>query len=152
MKKINFNSIVNLLCTVCIVGTTLLLMLIWNKIPEQIPGHYNMAGEVDRMTGKMSLIVLLVLNVLIYGIITFSEHFPEVWNTGVTVTEENRERVYRTLKYMIGSLKLEMVLFFCYLIIQSMTGKNLPIWSTGVSLAIVFGTLIGFLVHLIRIR
>lgn len=152
MKKMNFNSIVNFLCTVCIVGTTLLLMMTWNKIPEQIPGHYNMAGEVDRMTGKMSLIVLLVLNVLIYGIITFSEHFPKVWNTAVTVTEENRERVYRTLKYMIGSLKLEMVLFFCYLIIQSMTGKNLPIWSTGVSLAIVFGTLIGFLVHLIRIR
>ncbi len=34
------------------------LAIIWNKLPEQVPTHFNLRGDVDAMSTKISLIFL----------------------------------------------------------------------------------------------
>ena len=34
------------------------LIYVWNKLPDQVPGHYNAQGEVDRMGSKFELLLL----------------------------------------------------------------------------------------------
>ena len=65
----------------CLVGVSLYLILAWSTIPAQIPAHYNAAGEVNRWGSKSELIVLPIISVLLYGLITLIEHYPQGWNT-----------------------------------------------------------------------
>lgn len=115
MIKTKFGKTMQILSVLCLTASTLFLAAGWNQIPEKVPGHYNFAGEADSMTGKGTLILIPVMNWLMYLGISALEHFPQVWNTGVEITAQNRERVYRVLYHMIVSMKLSVVLIFSFM-------------------------------------
>lgn len=133
-----------------IIGTTLYLIAGWDSFPERIPAHYNAAGEIDRWGGKGELIFLPVMMWILYIGITVLQQFPQIWNTGVQVTQENRERVYRTLMYMVETLKLLVAAVFSFLSVYSMTGENLPVWFLPAFICAVFADLIFWLVRLFQ--
>ena len=56
-----------------------------------------------------------ILSVLMYLGISLCERTPGIWNTGVEVTRENKERIYRILKNMIVTMKLVVVFTFVFL-------------------------------------
>ncbi|MDD4311749.1 MAG: DUF1648 domain-containing protein [Eubacteriales bacterium] len=136
----------------CLVGVTLYLILAWNTIPAQIPAHYNAAGEVNRWGNKSELIVLPIISVMLYGMITLIERFPQIWNTGIRVTEENRTQVYRLLKNLIACVKIIMLSVFSFLTVLSALARNLSIWFLLAFVALLFGTIAYFIVKLTRLR
>lgn len=152
IKRTKFDIFIEVCCLLCLVGIWIYLIVIWEHIPDEIPGHYNAMGEIDRVTGKGSLLVLPITTWIMYIGLTVVERFPQVWNTGVIVTEENKERVYRILKSMLGTLKLNVVVVFTYLTVNSAMAKPLPIWFLPVSLIIMFGFLIFFIIRLIKAK
>ena len=136
----------------CLVGVSLYLILAWSTIPAQIPAHYNAAGEVNRWGSKSELIILPIISWLIYGMITLIERFPQAWNTGVRVTEENRAVVYRLLKNMIACVKMITLSIFSCLTVLSSLARSLPVWFLLAFLVLLFGTIAYFIVKLTRIR
>ena len=68
------------------------------------------------------------------------------------ITAENEERVYRTLKYMLETMKLIMVADLTYLAMNSLMGKSLPEWFTLIVLVAVFGDLIFWIVRLYQVK
>lgn len=140
-----YDIIIEICCIICIIGVLLFLIINWNSIPEKIPGHYNAAGQIDRVTGKSSLIVLFVVNWIMYIGMTIIEKFPQIWNTGVKLTEENKYRVLRILKDILKSTKLMTIVIFSFLIIYSALALPLPTWFLPVILILMFG-FEGFLV------
>ncbi|RMH69341.1 MAG: DUF1648 domain-containing protein [Gemmatimonadetes bacterium] len=42
------------------------LGLVWEKLPEQVPLHWNFRGEVDRYGGKISLLKMALINIGVY--------------------------------------------------------------------------------------
>jgi hypothetical protein len=109
-------------------------------------------GEIDRMGSKLELLVLPIIGWLMYLGLSAVEKFPQIWNTGVTVTEENKERVYRILKNMMSTVKLIMVAVFVYLTINSSQAISLSVWFLPVFLILVFGPILFFIRKLIRER
>lgn len=109
-------------------------------------------GIVDRMAGKGSLWVLMAVGWVMFLALSVVEHFPQIWNTGVQVTPKNQERVYRTLKNMLGTLKLIIAVLFSYLVFQSAFGGNLPPQFLPLFLLVTLGSLAFFLVRLIRLK
>ena len=152
LKKSRYNIFVEVVCLVLLVGVVLYLVVNWNTIPDKIPGHYNAAGEIDRVGDKAELVMLPIVGWLMYLGLTIIEHFPQIWNTGVTVTEENRERVYRIAKNMLSTVKLIMVVNFVYLTFNSSKATPLPVWFLPVFLGAIFGSLIFFIVKLVKAR
>ncbi len=148
--KTKFGMAMQILSVLCLTGSTLILAAGWNQIPAVIPGHYNFAGEADSMTGKGALILMPVLNWLMYLGISILEHFPQVWNTGVKITAQNRERVYRILYHMIVCLKLSVVLIFSFMTIWH--ENYLPSWFFIAAMSLTFGPMIFFLVQVWRAR
>lgn len=142
-------TIVSLLC---LVGVAVYLLLAWGSIPDRVPGHYNALGEVDHWSGKSSLIVLPIISWLIFGFITLVERYPQIWNTGITVTEQNRERVYRLLKNLIALVKMFVLLMFASLTVLSSLAVNLPIWYILAFLVAVFGTIAILLLKLSALK
>ena len=152
IRKNALDVIETIVSLLCIVGIVVYLLLAWGSIPDRIPGHYNALGEVDRWSGKSSLIVLPIISWLIFGFITLVERYPQIWNTGIPVTEQNRERVYRMLKNLIALVKTFVLLMFASLTVLSSLAVNLPIWYILVFLMAVFGTIAVCIVQLNRLR
>lgn len=148
-----YDTISDIVSLGCIIGVILYLILTWDKIPNEIPGHYNGAGEIDKITSKNSLIFLQVVTIIMYLFLSIIEKIPQMWNTGgVKITEENKELVYRTAKNLFVSVKMIMVLVFSYLTINSSKGTNLPVAFMPIFLIIIFGTIIYFTIKLLRIK
>ncbi len=150
IKQSKFDVFINLVSLIILAGVVICIAANWSSLPDKIPGHYNAMGEVDRWESKGELLFLPIVSWMLYLAITVLEQFPKIWNTGVSVTEENRERVYRILKSMIGTVKLLLVAFFAFLSINSMLAQNLPIWFLPVFLVLIFGTIIFFVAKLMR--
>lgn len=146
------DRILDILGWILLIGTLAYLILGWSSFPDQIPMHYNGAGEIDRWGGKGEIIVIEVVMWILYLGIGLVEKYPQIWNTGVEVTPQNREKVYRILKYMLKTLKTLTALIFAYLIVNSLQGTPLPGWFTPVTLILVFGDMAFWLVLLYRIR
>jgi uncharacterized membrane protein len=43
------------------------LIYLWNKIPKEVPMHFDIHGEVDRYGSKSELIIITLLPLFIYG-------------------------------------------------------------------------------------
>ena len=136
----------------CLVGVAVYLLLAWKTIPQQVPGHYNASGAVDRWGSKSELIVLPIISVLLYGLITLIEHYPQVWNTGVRITDENRTVVYRLLKNLIAWVKMITLSIFGCLTVLSALARNLPVWFLLAFVVLLFGVIAYYIVRITRIR
>ena len=134
------DRILDLLGWILLIGTLVYLILGWPSFPDQIPMHYNGAGEIDRWGGKGEIIFIEVMM------------YPQIWNTGVEVTAKNKEKVYRTLKYMLKTLKFLTALIFAYLIVNSLQSAPLPGWFTPAVMILVFGDMAFWLIRLFRIK
>lgn len=151
IAKNKYDIFTTLLSLLCLIGAAVYLIISWDKIPAEIPGHYNAAGEVDKISNKNSLIINLALGWILFIGISVIEKFPQVWNTGIQITEQNKEKVYSILKNMIGTMKLLVALVFSYLTVQTTTGGNLPLLFLPVFLILMFGTIAFFIYKLVRV-
>ena len=152
MENTKADRILDLIGWILLIGTLAYLILGWSSFPDQIPMHYNGAGEIDRWGGKGEIIVIEVVMWILYLGIGLVEKYPQIWNTGVEVTPQNKEKVYRILKHMLKTLKTLTALIFAYLIVTSLQATPLPGWFTPVTLILVFGDMAFWLVLLYRIR
>lgn len=147
-----YNLFVNLICIVLLIGIFIYLLLNWGNIPDKISGHYNAIGEIDKMINKVELFVLPIIGLFMYLCFTIIGKFPQLWNTGVVVTEENKEYVFRNLKNMLNTLKLIMVAVFVYITINSSQARNMTVWFIPIFLSFVFGTIIYFSIKLKKVN
>lgn len=131
----------NIFAALILVGTFVFLWLNWGNLPDKIPGHYDAAGAVDRWGDKSELIALPIVAVILFIGITVVEQFPKIWNTGVTVTDQNRGRVYSALKSMIITEKLLVVAVFSFLSIYQASAKALPFLFLPCFFLIMLGSL-----------
>lgn len=152
LKNNKIDWIIEIMCLTLLIGLTAYLIFHWGSIQDKIPAHYDWEGNIDRWGNKSDLIFLPMMSWFLYLLITGLQQVPLVWNTGVKITEENEERVYRTLKYMLETLKLIVVADLTYITIHSLMGKSLSGWFTMIVLVAVFGDLIFWIVRLYQVK
>lgn len=152
MKRHFLDRLMNWLSLLLLAATTLFLLLSWQGIPAEIPMHFNALGEIDRWGGKASLLVLPGIAWVTHGLMTVVEHFPGLWNTGVRITVENRERVYRLLGHLLSTLKCLITALFVFLTLWCTLARPLPGWFLPVVLGCLFGDIIYWLVRVVRAR
>ena len=149
IKDTRADTIMEYLCRIMLIGTLIYLIVCWNTIPDQIPTHYN---EIDDWGGKGMIWFTVIIVWFLYLGISFVERYPDIWNTGVKITRENREKVYRLLKYLIRTSKLIMTAVFTMLVIFPAMEKPLPVWFTPVYLILLTGNTAFWLIRIFRTR
>ena len=152
IKTTLYHKILNLLCILILLGVFIFLIINWSSIPDKIPGHYDYSGAVNRWGEKNELWIIYIMGVSMYGGLSLVERFPKLWNTGVTVTLENKDRIYQLIKGMLITLKLELVIIFMFLTVYSVLLINLPWWFTPFYLVLIFGTMALYGIKLIKSR
>lgn len=151
-KKTTFSKIANLISLLSVVGIVLYVIIMWKSIPDMIPGHYNIAGEIDKYSSKNSIWILIVVQILLFTMMSVLERFPNIWNTGVQITEENVERVYTNLRNMQTYLKMMIMIYFSYMTLQSIAGERLNSISVFTFLILIFGGMAIFLIKIFKNR
>ncbi len=152
IKNTLADTVMEYICRILLIGTLIYLIVRWNTIPDQIPIHYNAAGDIDGWGGKGMVWLLVVISWGLYLGITFVGRFPELWNTGVKITKKNKEKVYRLIKYLIGTSKLILISVFTLLIVFSTLAKPLPLWFAGIYLTILIADMAFWLVRIFMER
>ena len=133
-----------------LLGMAALLLSCWPNLPEQVPAHFNAAGEIDRWGGKQELFLLPAVGLALWLLFTVVGFFPKSWNLPVEVTKQNREKVYRRIGTLLTTLKLEIMVLFFAIEYFSVMLQPLPIFILPMVLAVPAVTLIAGLVSAVR--
>lgn len=150
IKHNKLDTITEVFCMILLIMTTLYTIYMYIQLPKKIPIHYNAAGVIDRYGNKFELFILLITIWAMYFGLSLVIRAPQFWNTGVNVTIENRDKVYRILKNMLEIIKMEIIIMFCYLIYNSTTLYNLSKWFIPVFLILLFSTMLISFIILIK--
>jgi uncharacterized membrane protein len=140
-----------------IVGLLILISMIafvsirFGKLPDKIPGHYNVMGEVNRWGNKSEIFITPIITVLLYAFISAITFFPQIWNVPVQITDTNRKPVYQCVRSLILVTKIEIAGTFFFITYFMAYTKPLPVEFLPVMLFILFVTLLFFIVRIIQI-
>ena len=57
LKKTKFSVVLNILCLIQLFGMILFLVVFWAHIPQQVPMHYDLSGNITRWGSKKELML-----------------------------------------------------------------------------------------------
>lgn len=150
LKHTRFQKFVEFITIVLVFAMWGYLIMSWNALPNEIPGHYNAVGVVDRWGSKNELLIMPIIITILYALLTVVSLFPSIWNVPTKTTEENIEFVYINLKTMLILIKMELVITFTYMMYCSVKMQSLGPWFLPLELIIIFGTIIYFIIKVYR--
>ncbi|MPQ45302.1 DUF1648 domain-containing protein [Clostridium tarantellae] len=152
IKREKFDIILNVLCLIILISISLFLIVIWSKIPDKVPMHHDFAGNIDRWGSKLEIIILPISAWIMYIFFAIIEKFPQVWNTGVKVTEENKERVYAIILHLISTIKFILVCVFMYFTVQTALAFELSVLFLPIFFIVIFGNLLYWIWKLFKVK
>ncbi|RDW16480.1 hypothetical protein CWR48_16485 [Oceanobacillus arenosus] len=127
----------------CYIGSIILLIVVWNSLPNQVPAHYNANGEVDRWGAKGELLILPAIGAFLMLLMQVIERFPETHNYPERLNSENLGRFYLNSRMMINQIKNIFLIIFAYIAFESISialgwGKALGGWFLPLAVLSVF--------------
>lgn len=117
-----------------------ILVVLWvgtvsffSKLPDQIPSHYNAAGQADDFSKKAQIFILPIVATVLYIGMTILNKYPHIYNYPATVTTENARRLYTSATRLIRILKLAVVIIFSGIVFMTYktalaNGSGLGVW------------------------
>jgi uncharacterized membrane protein len=88
------------------------IFVMWGTMPEEIPGHFNGAGEVDRWGSKIEVLIMPFIGIFLWILIGLLEKAPHMHNYPARLNENNVEAFYLNSRKTINVIKnLCLILF-----------------------------------------
>jgi uncharacterized membrane protein len=88
------------------------VLLIWiltisnyNALPDVIPTHYNLSGNVDRIDEKSNILILPIIATILFAGLSILNKFPHIFNYSIKITSENALKQYSISTRIIRYLK-----------------------------------------------
>ena len=86
-----------------------------SRLPDTIPAHFNLRGEMDGYGSKRSILYPLPVVAVLYIALTILTRYPRIYNYAVEITEKNAQIQYRLATRLVRLLKLVVMLTFSFL-------------------------------------
>lgn len=93
----------------------LIVLAAWPEIPDQVPRHFDAAGQADDWGSKATLLLLPAVNFVVFVMMTVISRFPHISSMPVEVTPLNARRVYRLVRFQTIWLKAVVALVLTYM-------------------------------------
>ncbi|MFD0954297.1 DUF1648 domain-containing protein [Virgibacillus natechei] len=87
-------------------------IVMFNRLPDEVPIHFNAAGEADNWGGRGSIFMLPLLSLPMFMLLFFLGKAPHIHNYPVKVTEQNAPKLYRESRLLLAAMNFEMVAIF----------------------------------------
>lgn len=136
----------------CYIGSIILLIAVWGTLPEEIPGHFNALGEVDRWGQKWELWILPLIGLFTLLLMQTFERFPETHNYPERLNEKNAAQFYLNSRQMLNQIKNICLIFFSLVSLDSIAISMK--WGTGFGIIflplLLIGTMVPIVVGIIK--
>ena len=106
-------------------AVTVFVIVMWKRIPDVVPSHFNFRGQIDGYSGKKMILFPLVIGWGIFGMVNLLSAIPQAWNVPVQLTAENMGRILRTLKTMLLLIGMIVALFLAYMTFIMARGQGM---------------------------
>lgn len=103
----------------------------WTLLPDQIPGHFNGVGEVDRWGSKYEIIILPIIGLFIFVLMSLLEKAPHMHNYPKRINEFNVQQFYLNSRITLNMTKNSCLVIFAVLIVQIVRVAKGEIQSLG---------------------
>lgn len=94
------------------------IILLWGKIPSEIPGHFNGLGEVDRWGSKIELFILPFIGLFLWIVLGLLEKAPHMHNYPARLNESNVRAFYLNSRKILNEVKNLCLILFAFISIQ----------------------------------
>ncbi|CAG9610509.1 hypothetical protein NEOCIP111885_04284 [Pseudoneobacillus rhizosphaerae] len=102
-------------------GSVIFLITIWNRLPKDVPAHYNALGEVDRWGSKWELLILPFVGAFIIVLMEALEKYPAVHNYPQRFNESNAEKFYLLSRKLVNQLKNICLIIIAVILYESVS-------------------------------
>ena len=113
-----------------LLAVTVFILSRWQSLPAEIPAHFDVAGRPEGYGPKSSLVSLLAVSWVAYGLFTVLSYFPKAWNLPVKTP-----RAYQIAGILMPVLGLVLALIFGWVSLCSALGRGLGAWFLPTVLA-----------------
>ncbi|MER2106688.1 MAG: DUF1648 domain-containing protein [Solibacillus sp.] len=149
--------VANLVGIVAFTAMITMLVLQWNQLPETIPAHFGLKGEVDRWGSKIELLILPLIGFALYALLHVLEKHPHTHNYPARLNDANREIFYVHSRRVLNLMKNVCVLLFTYttwrtILIAKGTASDLGMVPFSLLLIALFAIVIWGAIGMSRIR
>ncbi len=125
-------------------------------LPEQIPIHFDLAGNPNGWGSPKGLLILVVMGVAVYLMMGIVARYPGAFNYPVKVLPEFRAQAEALTLDMIAWLRSELACLFCALqlaVIHAARAGRSPAltWLMPVFLVVIFGTIGSYMWAVVRL-
>lgn len=114
LPKTGVEKMMDSISLLLIVINMIYLISVWSTLPEQVPIHFNIKGEVDGWGGRAVIWLLPTISLILWFGLTMMERVPHFFNFPIEITEKNAAFQYKNARMMSVFLKVEIILFFLY--------------------------------------
>jgi len=148
------DKIVELIGLAGIVALIALPIFYFGQLPDSIPTHFGADGEPNLFGSRISIWVIPILGIVIYGSLFFLNKYPHIFNYAQPVTAENAERLYSTTTRLVRFINCLMAWLFVYITygtIQVALGNQESLSAVAIIIFCLF-TSIGVIFYLYQSR
>lgn len=131
--NLSFYKKIHILSNLVGVLTVALPILFWNKIPEQIPSHFNGAGVADNWSDKSSIVLLFFAVFMLMGLTSIAVYFVKS-NMDSKYSSDGQRSQMHIVYSMLTIMNLILMIMFAYIMFCCMTCKSLGVWFLPVFL------------------
>lgn len=139
-----------------IIGMFIYAAVMVGRLPDEIPIHFNAAGEADNWGGKASIFMLPLISLPMSLILFFLGRAPHLHNFPFKVTEENAPKLYRESRLMMAAMHLMVTGVFALItwqMVESAQGNaSLGPWLAVIITAGPLALIAYFVIRMFRLK
>lgn len=128
IESSNLDIFIELVAAVAVLFNIAVAIYGWFTLPDIIPTHFNIIGEVDGYGSRNSILFLPILSGLLYTLFSIFSNYSHIFNYAVKITDSNAYIQYKLAKTFLSIIKSELIILFGYIelaiIISALNHKN----------------------------
>lgn len=151
-----WEKIFHLFAFILLITMFVYAIVMFNRLPNEVPIHFNAAGEADNWGGKGSIFILPLISIPMFMLLFFLGKAPHTHNYPVKITEQNAPKLYRESRLLLAAMNFETVAIFALItweMAQSAQGNGtLGVWLIILITIVPLATIGYFLLRMNRLK
>lgn len=146
IEKTTLEKIANIIGIASIVAMVLYIAFNWSALPDDVPIHFNVAGEVDGWGSKWNMLFLPIITIALYIFMEVIEKKPHTHNYPAHLTEQNAARFYKESCQILNLTKNITTIMLAYIAVRFVLVALDKVQGLGIATLGIFLFLIGFVI------
>ena len=146
IEKTMLEKLANLIGIASIIGMVLYILLSWSALPDNVPIHFNAAGEVDGWGSKWSILILPIITIALHMFMEVIERRPHIHNYPERLTEQNATQFYKESCQILNLTKNITTMMLVYLAVRSVLVALEKVQGLGIAVMGAFLLILGFII------